>query len=192
MSYDVMLSIRPKYVELIRAEKKTLEVRKTRPARPLPFRCFIYETKGKTETPWMDEDGHMIFRGSGQVIGEFVCDRIDEIMISCSDPNIRGIAIQGTGLTDREIMDYLGNGVTGYGWHISNLFIYDEPLELKHFQIPTTYPARRLRQAPQSWGYVELFASEAIRALENGIAAAAKIPTEILTGRSGDRDEKSS
>ena len=52
----VMISIRPQWCELIASGRKTVEVRKTRPKLEPPFRCYIYETQGKTDTPWMGED----------------------------------------------------------------------------------------------------------------------------------------
>lgn len=96
---------------------------------------------------------------NGKVIGEFICDRIIDIMISCSDQNMRGIPLPGTGLTDREIMDYIGNGKNGFGWHISDLVIYDMPKELSEFTglRKTKFglePVSLLRP-PQSWCYVE-------------------------------------
>ena len=41
----ILLSIRPKWCKLIADGKKTLEVRKTKPRCPLPFKAFIYESK---------------------------------------------------------------------------------------------------------------------------------------------------
>ena len=78
---SVLISIQPKWCELISSGKKTVEVRKTKPKLEIPFKCYIYETQGRTETPFVDEDGHHIFKGRGQVIGEFVCDSIDEFSV---------------------------------------------------------------------------------------------------------------
>lgn len=72
----VLISIQPKWAEKIANGEKTIEVRKTEPKCEVPFKCYIYETKGETETPWVDEDGHFIYKGRGQVIGEFVCDKV--------------------------------------------------------------------------------------------------------------------
>ena len=165
MSKAVLISIRPKWCELIASGKKTVEIRKTRPKLETPFKCYIYCTNKKPFLVWGDvfrwnweteftrlygysrkkaEEIWDVF--NGKVMGEFVCDRIVDIMISCSDPNMRGIPFTGTGLTDREIMDYLGNGKTGFSWHISDLVIYDEPRELSEFN---------LERPPQSWCYVE-------------------------------------
>lgn len=64
----VMLSIQPKWCEKIASGEKTFEVRKTRPKIETPFPCFIYETQGETETPWIDEDGHEIFKPAADVV----------------------------------------------------------------------------------------------------------------------------
>lgn len=78
---SVLISIRPMWCELIENGKKTIEVRKTRPKIEPPFKCYIYETKGKTDVPtFVDEDGHFIYEGRGQITGEFVCDRIQKHM----------------------------------------------------------------------------------------------------------------
>ena len=132
----VLISIQPKWCELIAAGKKTVEIRKTKPKIDVPFKCYIYETQGRTETPFVDEEGHEIFKGRGQVIGEFVCDAIFPMSIWYSSPNDRlsHREYPFTCLTDKEIMDYLGNGVEGYGWHITDLVIYDKPRELSEFR----------------------------------------------------------
>lgn len=41
----VLLSVRPKWCELIANGKKTVEVRKTKPKAEPPFKCYIYCTK---------------------------------------------------------------------------------------------------------------------------------------------------
>lgn len=134
---SVLISIQPKWCELIASGKKTVEVRKTKPKIDVPFKCYIYETQGRTETPFVDEEGHHIFKGRGQVIGEFVCDAIFPMSIWYSNPNDRlsHREYPFTCLTDKEIMDYLGNGVEGYGWYISDLVIYDKPKELSEFYV---------------------------------------------------------
>lgn len=152
MMRSVLISIKPKWCELISSGKKTIEVRKTKPKLETPFKCYIYCTNTKPYLVWGD-----VFRGSwetefthisgynrkeaekiwdvfnGHVIGEFVCDKILDVFVYCSDPNMKGYPFPCTGLTDREVMDYLGNGNMGYGWHISNLVIYDEPKPLDMF-----------------------------------------------------------
>ena len=46
---SILISIQPKWCELIASGKKTIEVRKTRPKLETPFKCYIYETKGKLQ-----------------------------------------------------------------------------------------------------------------------------------------------
>ena len=60
----VLISIKPKWCDLIRRGRKTVEVRKTCPKLEVPFKVYIYETM----------DGG---RGSGLVFGEFVCNGFD-------------------------------------------------------------------------------------------------------------------
>ena len=61
-------------------------------------------------------------------------------------------------LTLDELEKYLDGGV-GYGWHISNLKIYDTPRELSEFTGLRTglgsIELRVLERPPQSWCYVE-------------------------------------
>jgi predicted transcriptional regulator len=171
---SVLISIQPKWCELIASGKKTVEVRKTKPKLEMPFKVYIYCTiDGGVK-------GDMLVRSKlicGKVIGEFVCDAIFPMSILYSNPNDR-LALREfpyTCLTDKEIMDYLGNGGEGYGWHISDLVIYDKPRELSDFCVwkkcnscrDTGYESTACRydedcrvpavitRPPQSWCYVE-------------------------------------
>ena len=163
---SVLISIQPKWCELIASGKKTVEVRKTRPKIEVPFKCYIYETKGKTDFPtFIDEDGHEIYEGRGQVIGEFVCNNIETIdliyseNLKQSNSKINEI-LKNSCLSAYELLVYLSRDKTdknGYAWYISDLVIYDNPKELSefnhcgvnyHFNPPITRP-------PQSWCYVE-------------------------------------
>lgn len=126
-----MISIQPKWCELIASGKKILEVRKTRPNIKTPFKCYIYCTKQF----YRKGDGYFQGKYCGKVIGEFLCKSTLPISVTYSDTNNK-IALREfpyTCLSDREIMDYLGNGIQGWGWHISNLVIYDKPKELSEF-----------------------------------------------------------
>ena len=124
---SVLISIKPKWCGLIASGKKTVEVRKTAPKLETPFKCYIYCTGG----PMMYSP--VINYGRKRVIGEFVCDRIEEFT-----PTEKGVAFKRfralyeSCLSVAEIRAYLGDKV-GYGWHISNLVIYDEPKPLSDF-----------------------------------------------------------
>ena len=156
---SVLISIHPKWCELIAAGKKTVEVRKTKPKLATPFKVYIYCTRQKewfrysssgyasNESLWLANgkvemcdgfkywhDGGDYTNLNGKVIGEFVCDKTFDICIEVSDPDdLPGYPFPCTGLTDKEILQYLGNGKTGYGWHISQLKIYDDPKPLWMF-----------------------------------------------------------
>lgn len=155
----VLISIRPKWCELIASGEKTLEVRKTRPKIKTPFKCYIYETKGKTDMPtFVDEDGHVSYEVGGKVIGEFWCS--DFIVFDCHSG--KGLTWLGkTCLTYDELAQYLGNK-KGCGWRISDLKIYDKPRELGEFTYWlgfisdfATDNQGNLKRPPQSWCYVE-------------------------------------
>lgn len=118
----VLISVHPKWCELIASGQKTIEVRKTRPKIETPFKCYIYETKARSDMPtFVEEDGHVIYTGRGQVIGEFVCDYICPFFDD-----------KDTCLSNEEIEKYAGEKVL-YGWHISDPKIYDKPRELSEF-----------------------------------------------------------
>lgn len=167
----VLISIQPKWCELIASGKKTVEVRKSIPKLETPFKCYIYCTKGKTPYESFGVNKKPVECG-GYVIGEFVCDKIFDICIEISKPDeLPGYPFPCTGLTDKEILQYLGNGKAGYGWHISDLVIYDEPKPLSKFKkhnricyydhlglaTPKCKDCKgcQVERPPQSWCYVE-------------------------------------
>ena len=143
---SVLISIRPKWCELIASGRKTIEVRKTRPKIPVPFKCYIYCTKPKMITKYVfkPEDYPEYMRpektvfckvpdasspfcsevnGNGKVIGEFMCDLIGlhhstDIPSSC--------------VPAEELKKY-ANGKMLARWHISDVKIYDKPKELWNF-----------------------------------------------------------
>ena len=162
MSKAVLISIRPKWCEKIAKGEKTIEVRKTRPKLQTPFKCYIYETRG-----FVEKDGIMVFRVGGRVIGEFTCDRIYELETRSpggsyyangeNQPMTNAVAQQSC-LTLRDMHEYL-KAAKGYGWHISDLKIYDEPKELDDFTglRETKFGSEpvAIKHPPQSWCYVE-------------------------------------
>lgn len=192
MAKAVLISIRPKWCEKIASGEKTVEVRKTRPKLETPFKCYIYCTKAKERLIAILKDGDEnygeIYNGKSvfikqdegsvcdmwgkrqKVIGEFTCDRIYGLAPLNHAPDD---VEQQACLTREEIVRYL-KGV-GYGWHISNLKIYDTPKELIEFHTwekckscsksgyestaciydeNCMIPAA-ITKAPQSWCYVE-------------------------------------
>lgn len=137
---SVLISIQPKWCELIASGKKTVEVRKTRPKIETPFKVYIYcSEKDYDKVFYIDKFMHRIFlngNGKQKVIGEFVCDCIMpynnyEILSGVSEASYEELP-RATQLSRKELLKYCGEGEI-YTWHISDLVIYDEPKELSEF-----------------------------------------------------------
>lgn len=170
MSKAVMISIRPKWCEKIARGEKTIEVRKTRPKMETPFRVYIYRTKGTV--PHIINDKWVQMEVGGTVIGEFTCDEITRVNISGFwDEGGRQLEnrIADTCLTPMALCEYAGERVC-YGWHISDLKIYDHPKDLSKFSRPfencidkvcdefgcaSCENGGYIKRPPQSWCYVE-------------------------------------
>lgn len=173
----VLISIRPEWCEKIINGQKTIEMRKTRPKLETQFKGYIYCTMDHPyisvscgELDKLNYRTNTVGRCNGTIIGEFICDRIYELAPLNHAPDD---VEQQACLTREEIVLYL-KGV-GYGWHISNLKIYDTPKELIEFHTwkkckscnksgyestaciydeNCIIPAA-ITKAPQSWCYVE-------------------------------------
>lgn len=177
----VLISIKPKWCELIASGEKTIEVRKTAPKMPLPFKCYIYCTKSRKPYESFGVNNKPVECG-GYVIGEFECK---DVRNYCKDPY--GLPeyfisdLKATCLTMEDLWSY-GKGKELYGWHISDLVIYEQPKQLSDLERPckcvgeyegeaycdclncddagdSDYGViacdRTLKRPPQSWCYVE-------------------------------------
>ena len=182
MNKAVMLSIRPEWCAKIIIGRKTMELRKSVPKLEVPFKCYIYCTSGH---PYISVKGrnldrdtvrtNTVGRCNGKVIGEFVCDYI---LRRCEMANA-DIAEQQSCVRREDI--YFKYSEEGkhyiYGWHISNLKIYDAPRELSEFRRATdpcdschaeyTWECTdckkfggNIKHPPQSWCYVEAMKDE--------------------------------
>lgn len=174
---SILISIRPKWVEKIASGEKTIEVRKTAP-KEVPFKAYIYRTTEKEEEILEEYDSNFnllrrkktLKKFRGKVIGEFICDRIDEYKyVYCDHPeigypvgydcgdnwyDIDDEDLQKACLTEEEFKRY-GNGKPLYGWHISDLKIYDKPRNLSEFGKVGFGHEVPLKRPPQSYMYVE-------------------------------------
>ncbi len=154
---SVLISIRPKWCELIANSKKTVEVRKTKPKLETPFKCYIYCTEKDYDKIFcVDKLMHKVFlngNGKQKVIGEFVCERIDRIgkrgipnnfdycYLSLNEWGNDDIEIEITDIKksciSKEELNLYGEKTNClYAWHISDLVIYDKPKELSEFHKP--------------------------------------------------------
>lgn len=192
---SILLSTRPGWCEKIASGEKTIEVRKTKPSIPTPFKVLIYQTRKPVLVGFSGTGRHIseydktcyYHKGSGKVIGEFVCDKV----ISTCGWRLRGDTQQCAKrtaleeefprlacLTIDELVQYAGGDGRGiYGWHISDLKIYDKPKELSEFKRPCSYKGicyscdrfvpngsgdrnfrfcnTKITRPPQSWCYVQ-------------------------------------
>ena len=174
----VLISIQPKWCELIASGKKTIEVRKTRPKMETPFKVYVYMTKHK----WIFKLLPFLKNRFAKVIGEFVCDEIIKITAYPDKEDTFAIeyekgldAMEQSCLNTKEAEKY-AKGKPLFGWHISKLKIYYKPKELGEFRkegfmteeqwLYALYPnthchyaawAKRfeITRPPQSWCYVE-------------------------------------
>lgn len=159
---SVLISIKPKWCELIASGKKTIEVRKTRPKCAVPFKCYIYCTLSElltrshynskiyvaTNKKYQNElerVGNTTL--SGKVIGEFTCNKIDRLAVCGYDNHNTELRRVDDNLAFCNLnYDYMNkcqlsfdnlkkysNGGGLYGWHISNIVIYDKPKDLDDF-----------------------------------------------------------
>lgn len=179
----VLISIQPKWCELIASGKKKVEVRKTKPKLEPPFKCYIYCTKDPTFAEktlrGFAADGKAIYykASKGKVIGDFVCDYITPFRPKAllGDSQIVKTSCVKLG----ELIEYAPNKPFPhdylYAWHISDLVIYDHPKELSEFYVwkkcnscrDTGYESTAccydedckvpavITRPPQSWCYVE-------------------------------------
>lgn len=164
MKKAVLMSIKPKWCELIASGKKTIEVRKTRPKLETPFKCYIYATKqgrplvyGSPVPTYVEEnlvqtygysreDAERIFGiWNGKVIGKFVCnciERLDELYLypeADFEENVLQEFMENACMSYSDLCQYRANlaySIPLYCWHISELKIYDEPKELSEFCKP--------------------------------------------------------
>lgn len=106
---EVLLSLHPKYWELIKSGEKTIEIRKTKPQIVhMPFRVIVYLT------------------GNGGVVGKFDCDKLIE--------TIRPATLaDGSCLTAKELFSY-ARGRKLCGWHVKpgSVVEYESPLPLEY------------------------------------------------------------
>ena len=135
---SILLSIKPKYVELIASGEKTIEVRKSAPKEE-PFKAYIYCTIGDgVKGDYLVPSGIQC----GKVIGEFICDKVERLEEHIEQGGLYYILSdtfnEQAQLDNWELHDY-GKGKTLYGWHISDLKIYDKPRELSEFNAVCKY-----------------------------------------------------
>ena len=165
---EIMMSIRPEFIQAIKDGYKTIEIRKRVPRLDPPFKCYMYCTKPKERviewvrdgddlygetyhgkafpvtTPVFDYYGKWIGGKAGYVVGEFVCDYVGSFDLNA--PSVAELAYRGC-VTCKSIHEYAGANNRLFGMLIGEKKFYQEPLPLQAFG---------LSRPPQSWQYVDL------------------------------------
>lgn len=146
----VLISIQPKWCELIASGEKTVEIRKTKPKLETPFKVYIYCTNngGMLHSAYDGLHYHTSYVGkndgsciNGKVIGEFVCCEIFPIRVfeNGSIQDYMSHYMEHSCVPYDDISSYIGKDKIGYGWRISDLVIYDKPKELVEFRRDCDY-----------------------------------------------------
>lgn len=170
----VLISVKPEECLRIAEGKQTVLVQKTFPKESsTPFKVYVYCTMGNVPQYIYNEnlEKESIYTNhpdiiNGRVICEFMCDEITDIHyheeaggygVAMSHPLCDFFA-ESTCLKYKELHDYL-KGNTGYGWHTSDLVVYDKPKDLSEFKVWVenkvwSYP-KKIEKPPRSWRYVE-------------------------------------
>ena len=168
---SVLASLKPYYYYLVGEGIKEIEVRKNMPkASDWNKEVLFYMSKDVKSFAKIPKEFQEKYRKHfGKVGMQFVCERIVENFKYLVTPK----GLECACLSEQEVCDYLGfNG--GYGWHISDLKIYDKPKELSEFKrwnrteenspcahTKWLYPDCKdckecnLTKSPKSWCYVE-------------------------------------
>ena len=178
MDKAILVSIRPEWCEKIIAGEKRVELRKTKPKIPTPFTVYIYETRGFQRVGNDNLNCVIGGKGRGAVIGEFTCEDIYKVDVpypayQADMAETDAVVLKDACLSYTEAHNYLCHR-SGYGWKISDLKIYEEPMSLFDFKrwnrteenTPCAHtkwlyePCEtckecRVKSAPQSWIYVE-------------------------------------
>lgn len=156
---SVMLSIHPFYGYKIAVGEKLVEIRKRKPDLALPFKVYLYCTSVKRLTlvdyvTAFKRTGGAFDNWIGKVFAEFTCNDIIDIDTSVPSDNLKlkMPPFDTSFLTPNQIISYIGYGNTGYGWCISDVKVYDEPMDVTDFSYAGCI--NKLKRPPQSYCYV--------------------------------------
>lgn len=123
---NIILSIKPKWAELIYSGKKTIEWRKSFPKRGNIECVYLYETAPVKK-----------------ITGFFTLAEIKIYMLSDAFKQMKEIIEMGCVSVD-DLQKYKGNRDCIYGWNIDKVTRFSEPWDLQYVN---------LKRPPQSWCY---------------------------------------
>ena len=179
----VLASLKPYYYYLVGEGIKKIEVRKDMPkASDWDNEVLFYMSKDEKSFAKIPKEFQEKYRKHfGKVGMQFICDKVERLEEHIEQGGLYYILSdtfnEQAQLDNWELHDY-GKGKTLYGWHISDLKIYDRPRELSDFYRECKKPCKPnkgkilcittkslkmngcngkipLTRAPQSWQYIE-------------------------------------
>ena len=135
----IMMAMKPEAVRDIASGIRKADVRKTFPhfLHP-PFKVFIYENLGAYKNKPNIGYAAYEYEGSGMVVGECTCHKIEEAI----DHNFYDY---DTGITAREISEYL-KGEVGYIFFFTDIKFYEKLIPIEDFDT---------KRPPSSWFHVK-------------------------------------
>lgn len=175
---SILRSIKPYLLYMILTKHKTIEVAKNFPkSEEWNGIVEMYCSKDMRSFNRIPEkDRVWMSKYVGKVACRFVCDKIYDIEPHYDTQNFCNQYVCGWNAGDADdcmsfsdLGTYL-DGKHGYGWHISDLKIYDKPRELREFMSLVRLEDwekgtddffingrfyKTLKRPPQSWCYVE-------------------------------------
>jgi hypothetical protein len=175
-----LVSIHPLPLSQILNGTKTLEIRKHAPKPPFIAYGYCTYNGGLLQTN-LDENKIVYFKGAreiplnvalspmnGLVVCKFVVDKVDkidyEIFIktpSCGY-NISHEQLELACLSYNEIENY-GKGFPLYAWHISQLEVFDEPMQIGEFYTTKSKHIKATPYEPKEPAKGEYFDSELLK-----------------------------
>ena len=145
----ILISIQPKWAQLIGNGLKIMEVRKNIPKLKPPFKCYIYCTKSlhEIDNKYINVFGNRITIKSrdlenlnaweqpcnGMVIGEFICTGFKEINTK-APCYVSNEILDASCLTADQIRDYANGADSLYGWMIEDVKLYNKPRKISEFK----------------------------------------------------------
>lgn len=181
----ILASLKPYYYYLIGERKKTIEVRKS-PLKNLPQDIAFYMSKDEKSFTKIPKEFQEKYRKHFGKIGmRVVCDEVEEFHEWELSPQGKFADFErerlenfltAACLSEEEVVRYRENlpyFKPLYGWHMSNLNVYDKPKELSEFYAPCKKPScimcdwereydvcacgykKPLTRPPQSYMFVE-------------------------------------
>ena len=175
---NILISIKPEWVEKILNGEKTIEIRKTMPKCELPCKVYIYCTKSqkklltifrKGDLIWSDDKDEQRFdktifvkddyfsiaderhRLLGKVVAEFTLNKVEQFSVgSLRNDDIEKLAC----LSYKEMIDYFYKPEELDGRHSKQGYAWHIE-NLIIYDKPKTLSEFNLTIPPQSWCYVE-------------------------------------